>query len=474
MTSFIDRLAPIAQKYGKAAGVLPSLLLAQGILESASGTSELAVKANNLFGIKKGSGWSGEVYAKDSKEWSADRGWYSAVSEFRRYPSYAECVEDLLHKYTHGLDWEKHNRYAAVIDETDYRKAAQAVFAAGYATDPAYPEKLIKVIEQYGLSKYDEGVSSVVKKVAIDAGHGMNTAGKRTPAGEREWSFNDKVVRAAIAELNTYSNVEVLRLDDPTGRTDVPLKTRTDRANAFKADVLVSVHHNAMTGRWGNHGGVETFTYTPVSRNPKSKALADRVHPKIVQAMGLGNRGIKGGNLHMVREFKGSAILTEGGFMDSNIDIKAMRNDAKLMVQGVAIAQGIAEYLGLQKGQAETASSGGEKFYRVRKSWTDAKSQVGAFMSFAIAKKAADDAGLNVYDESGKLVHSGGKKEEPKKEEKPVEKDDKHAKPSASLQKEFGEAVEVGITDGTYPNRQATRAEVAVMVLRGMESKKWK
>lgn len=461
MGTFIERLAPIAVKHGKAANVLPSLLLAQGILESSSGTSELAVQANNLFGIKRGSGWTGEVYAKDSKEYSdmLDRegnviGWFSMVSEFRKYPSFDECVEDLLHKYTHGLDWEKHNRYAAVIDETDYRKAAQAVFAAGYATDPAYPEKLIKVIEQYGLSKHDEGVSSVVKKVAIDAGHGMNTAGKRTPAGEREWSFNDKVVRAAIAELNTYSNVEVLRLDDPTGRTDVPLKTRTDRANAFKADVLVSVHHNAMTGRWGNHGGVETFTYTPVSRNPKSKALADRVHPKIVQAMGLGNRGIKGGNLHMVREFKGSAILTEGGFMDSNIDIKAMRNDAKLMAQGVAIAQGIAEYLGLQKGQAETASSGGEKYYRVRKSWDDAKSQVGAFVSFAVAKKAADGAGLNVYDNSGKLVHSGTKKEV-----KPVPKDEKNETAGKSLVKGQKWVKEIGISDGTYPNRPITRAE---------------
>ena len=63
-------------------------------------------------------------------------------------------------------------------------------------------------------------------KIAIDAGHGMNTPGKRTPSGEREWSFNNKVALAAIAKLNTYQNVQILRLDDATGKTDIPLENK--------------------------------------------------------------------------------------------------------------------------------------------------------------------------------------------------------------------------------------------------------
>lgn len=59
--TFIKKLAPFAVKHGRASGVLPLLIIAQGILESAAGTSDLAINANNLFGIKKGSGWSGEV-----------------------------------------------------------------------------------------------------------------------------------------------------------------------------------------------------------------------------------------------------------------------------------------------------------------------------------------------------------------------------------------------------------------------------
>ena len=76
-------------------------------------------------------------------------------------------------------------------------------------------------------------------KIAIDGGHGLNTPGKRAPSGEREWTFNNKVTLAAIRRLNTFQNVQLLRLDDRIGTIDIPLKTRTDRANAWCADVFL-------------------------------------------------------------------------------------------------------------------------------------------------------------------------------------------------------------------------------------------
>lgn len=183
-------------------------------------------------------------------------------------------------------------------------------------------------------------------KIAIDAGHGMNTPGKRTPSGEREWSFNNKVAVAVIAKLNMYQNVQILRLDDATGKTDIPLKTRTDRANAWKADVLVSCHHNAYTGKWGSHGGVETYTFSGASQN--SRDVATLIHPLVVKAMGLRDRGRKSMNLHMLRESKMPAILVEGGFMDSTTDIGAIRNDLRLKMQGEGIGQGLAAYFNLK------------------------------------------------------------------------------------------------------------------------------
>ncbi|MDI3234158.1 N-acetylmuramoyl-L-alanine amidase [Exiguobacterium antarcticum] len=188
----------------------------------------------------------------------------------------------------------------------------------------------------------------MAKLVALDAGHGINTAGKRTPDNEREWSFNNQVLLAAQKRLAEYEDVKVLRLDDPTGKTDVPLIDRTNKANKAKADVLVSIHHNANTGKWGNWTGTETFTYTPASANPKSVALAKAVHPKLVKAMGLNDRGLKAADFHMVRESKMPAILTEGGYMDSVVDIKALRSDARLKLAGIAIADGVAAYLGLK------------------------------------------------------------------------------------------------------------------------------
>ncbi|WP_243458130.1 glycoside hydrolase family 73 protein [Sporosarcina sp. Te-1] len=150
--NFIDQLAPLAIKHGKANGILPSLICAQGILESDSGTSELARNANNLFGIKKGSGWTGETYTKRTAEQDKDGNVTYIDAAFRKYPSYEGCVIDLVHKYTHGTGWEDYNRYAAILGQTDYKLVITALKAASYATDVKYETKLIEQIEKYGLT----------------------------------------------------------------------------------------------------------------------------------------------------------------------------------------------------------------------------------------------------------------------------------------------------------------------------------
>jgi N-acetylmuramoyl-L-alanine amidase len=185
-------------------------------------------------------------------------------------------------------------------------------------------------------------------KIAICAGHGLNTPGKRTPDDEREWTFNDKVVRAFIAEMSKYDGVEVKRFDDPTGRTDVPLHIRTNNANKWGADIYISFHHNANTAKWGAWTGVETFVYT--NPNAKSLQLAKCVHPNLVRAYGLKDRGVKRGNLHIVRETKMPAVLIEGGFMDSTIDIKKLRDDRVLASAGAEVARGVVKYANLATG----------------------------------------------------------------------------------------------------------------------------
>lgn len=207
--------------------------------------------------------------------------------------------------------------------------------------------------------------------VLVDAGHGINTPGKRSPDDEREWTFNNKVVLALVNGLKKYAGVKIARLDDASGNTDPILGARTARANKLIKDhldakkgkaILISCHHNAATGRYSAVTGVETFyidqtrlgyQQTVAARNAEtirineSKKLADLVNPAVVKAMGLRDRGVKRGNLHMVREANCPAILVEGGFMDGIQDIKVLRDDKKLAAQGQAIADAAAKYAGL-------------------------------------------------------------------------------------------------------------------------------
>lgn len=227
-------------------------------------------------------------------------------------------------------------------------------------------------------------------KIALDAGHGINTPGKRTPNDEREWSFNNKVIVAATKYLSEYENVQILRLDDPTGKRDVPLKERTDKANKWGADILISDHHNANTGKWGTWGGTEVFTY--LGNWPQAEKLAKAVHTRLLKAYGLSNRGLKKENFHMLRESKMPAILIEGGFMDSTIDIKKLRDNNVLDAAGKAIAEGVAEYFNLKKKptpKTKETPVKSNKFYHV---------QVGAYADPKNAEKLAAELKAKGYD----------------------------------------------------------------------------
>src|SRR5699024_1410803 len=192
-------------------------------------------------------------------------------------------------------------------------------------------------------------------EIYYDAGHGKYTPGKRSPSGkfeEREWFFNDAVARAFEAEMKKYKGVSLTRTDDKTGEKDVSLFTRTNAANKAKADLYVSFHHNAYLSAWGSHGGVETYYY---KGNSKGQKLAQMVQNAIVKAYGLRDRGIKTNNLHITRETAMTAILIEGGFMDSTTDIKKLRDKKVLQKAGEEIAKAVASYLGLFKSTSTTS-----------------------------------------------------------------------------------------------------------------------
>lgn len=126
------------QKYG----IPASIILAQGILESGAGKGDLALEANNHFGIKCHKDWLGESVRHDDD---------SAQECFRKYTEAAESYRD------HALFLVGKNRYATLFtyEKDDYKAWAKGLRAAGYATDPNYPDKLINYIERYNLHQYD-------------------------------------------------------------------------------------------------------------------------------------------------------------------------------------------------------------------------------------------------------------------------------------------------------------------------------
>ncbi|MGV3487301.1 MAG: N-acetylmuramoyl-L-alanine amidase, partial [Tuberibacillus sp.] len=186
-------------------------------------------------------------------------------------------------------------------------------------------------------------------KIAVDAGHGANTPGKRTPVfpdGDfmKEHEFNYATANYVVSLLNQYQGVSTLKTYEAV--RDVPLKERTDKANAWKADVFVSIHANANGSTWNDAHGIETFVY--ITRSKASMALAAKVQSELVKATGLSNRGVKTANLHVLRETNMPAILTECGFMTNRKEAALLESDAFRRKCEQAIVTAIASQYGLK------------------------------------------------------------------------------------------------------------------------------
>lgn len=191
-------------------------------------------------------------------------------------------------------------------------------------------------------------------KIVIDAGHGPNTAGKRTPDDSmREFHFNSVTARYVKEELLKYEGVAVLFTHADDGSRDVPLEERTDKANAWNADVLVSIHANAYGTTWNDVQGIETLVYT--NRPAEAVKLAEAVQQRLLMETGRKNRGVKTDNLHMLRESDMTAILVECEFMTNKIAAELLKSDSYRRTCAKAIAEGLVEVYSLKR---KTESSG--------------------------------------------------------------------------------------------------------------------
>ncbi|MFS1513906.1 N-acetylmuramoyl-L-alanine amidase [Chengkuizengella sp. SCS-71B] len=183
-------------------------------------------------------------------------------------------------------------------------------------------------------------------KIAIDAGHGPETKGKRSPDESlREFQFNEVVAYLVKNQLKTYEGVEIIFTHEK--HFDVPLQERTRKANKWQADLFLSIHANAYGSDWNNVSGIETFVHTS---QPKSATrLANAVQKRLVQVTKRKNRGVKSADFHVLRESNMTAILVECEFMTCKESCELLKSTYYRRLCAEAIVQGIVDTYSLQK-----------------------------------------------------------------------------------------------------------------------------
>ncbi|AKP67895.1 glycoside hydrolase family 73 protein [Companilactobacillus ginsenosidimutans] len=165
--AFLAMAAPMAQKAAAEYGLYASVMLAQAILESAWGQSDLATQGNNLFGIK--GDYNGAYVSMPTSEWSASQGWYSIYANFRKYPSFYESFKDNGNKLRNGVDWDSSYYSGTWKENTGSYQDATAWLQGRYATAPNYASSLNSVIQTYNLTQYDSGSTENATQAPSDS-----------------------------------------------------------------------------------------------------------------------------------------------------------------------------------------------------------------------------------------------------------------------------------------------------------------
>jgi N-acetylmuramoyl-L-alanine amidase len=184
--------------------------------------------------------------------------------------------------------------------------------------------------------------SALAMRIAIDAGHGPDTPGKRTPDGAmREYAFNAAVADAVCSMLD----VDTVRVDDPT--CDVPLVARVAMAHQAQATCYMSIHANAVGTTWNDAQGIETFVSPSAPEGGQALVLARAVQKHLVAVTKRRDRGVKRGDLYVLRHTRMPSCLVECGFMTHRDEAALLQSDAYRHQCARAIVLALKEVYGV-------------------------------------------------------------------------------------------------------------------------------
>ena len=236
---------------GAKEGVLPSITAAQAILESGWGSSELAkAPNNNLFGIKDSEDWNGEIVTVPTQEY-VNGDYIKINAAFRKYTSWNDSVVDHAKFFT-STEWRKNN-YRKVVNETDYRIAAQELKNTGYATDPSYAGKLISLIEAYKLYEWD-AVSNTTNSVLENEGvESQNPKADLAITGLNNATGSYDLVISNLVAPRGFKEVLVPTWSEKNGQDDIIWYKATKQANGDYKVTVRSSNHKGDSGLYNSH-----------------------------------------------------------------------------------------------------------------------------------------------------------------------------------------------------------------------------
>ena len=265
--------------------------------------------------------------------------------------------------------------------------------------------------KRFAGNDYIGDINMSVPVIALDAGHGYNTKGKRClksldPNETREWVLNDRIMDRVQEKLSHYNCVS-LRVDDTTGKNDVSLQGRVSLANKKNAVIYISVHHDA--GLNGRKGGGTTVFYcsSQFDRYSQAKRLYNFVIDK-TRLYGDRSQKIINKGYFVLRNTKMPAFLIENGFMDSKDDINVILSEEHAENTAEGIASFLVTELGLSEKTNEVAVEEEKtniyfpKYNGAKTTLSDAMSKLQIDNSYAYRKKIAKANKIERYSGTAK------------------------------------------------------------------------